>query len=184
MASDFAIRHASHQIHHGGVIAYPTETVYGLGCDPMNSEAIQYLNTLKSRDNNKGLILIASNLDQLENFIDVPDIKDQKKITQTDKPTSWIVPAKNNTPDWLTGNTRTLAIRISKHLIVTKLCNQLGTPLVSTSANPYGKKPALNSLQLHKYFHNKVDTILISHNNQCGQPSTLRWLHNDKIARV
>lgn len=184
MASEFAIRHAIHQIQHGGVIIYPTETVYGLGCNPMNPEAIHYLNTLKDRDNNKGLILIACNLDQLESFINVPDITDQKKITQTNKPTSWIVPAKNNVPDWLTGNTRTLAVRISNHPVVKKLCNHLGYPLVSTSANPRGKKPAIDALQLHNYFHNKVDAILISGDKQCGHPSVLRWLHNNEIVRA
>jgi len=183
MASKFAIRHAAHQVKHGGVIIYPTETVYGLGCDPMNPDAIRYLNELKNRDNNKGLILIASNLDQLEKLIDVPDIKDKKKIMQIDKPVSWIVPTKNNTPDWLTGNTRTLAIRISNHPVVKDICEQLKSPLVSTSANPSGKKPALNALKLHDYFQNKVDAILISSDKQLGQPSTLKYLHNDKIVR-
>lgn len=184
MASDFAICHAAHQIQNGGVIVYPTETVYGLGCNPMDPEAIHYLNTLKKRDNNRGLILIACNLDQLKNFINVPDVTDQKKITQTDKPTSWIVSAKNNVPDWLTGGTQTLAVRISNHPVVKKLCDQLGYPLVSTSANPHGKKPANNALHIHSYFHKKVDAILISDEKQRGQPSTLRWLHNDKIVRA
>ena len=184
MASEFAIRHAVHQIQHGGVIAYPTETVYGLGCDPMNFEAVRYLTKLKNRDISKGLILLASDLDQLENFIDVPDKKDRDKIQQTNKPTSWIVPAKAHVPGWLTGNTRTLAVRISHHPVVKRLCDRLDSPLVSTSANPSGKKPALNALQLHAYFQDKISAILISNDKQCGQPSTLKWLHDDKIVRA
>lgn len=184
MASEFAIRHALHQIKHGGVIAYPTETVYGLGCDPMNFEAVQYLSKLKNRDGSKGLILLACDLDQLEGFINVPDENDREKIQQTNKPTSWIVPAKDTVPDWLTGNTRTLAVRISNHPVVKKLCYRLDSPLVSTSANPSGKKPALNALQLHRYFQNTINAILISDDKQCGQPSTLRWLHDDKIVRA
>lgn len=183
MASEFAIRHALHQIQQGGVIAYPTETVYGLGCDPMNPEAVHYLRTLKNKSTGKGLILIASDLNQFIDFICTPDTKEQEKILQADKPTSWIVPAKAKIPGWLTGNTQTLAIRISQHAVVKKLCGQLGYPLVSTSANPGGKKPALNALQLHQYFHNKVDAILISNHNHSNQPSVLRWLHNDKIVR-
>ena len=184
MASEFAIRHAAHQIRHGGVIAYPTETVYGLGCDPMNFEAVQYLTKLKNRDIGKGLILLACDLDQLKSFINVPDKKDREKIQQTNKPTSWIVPAKDHVPDWLTGNTRTLAVRISNHPVVQKLCQQLDSPLVSTSANPSGKKPAINALQLHTYFQDTISAILISDDEQCGQPSTLKWLHDDKIVRA
>lgn len=183
MASEFALRYALHQIRHGGIIAYPTETVYGLGCDPMNSEAVLSLNALKNRGKNKGLILIGSSLEQFSKFIDVPEKKDRDKIQNSKTPTSWIVPSSHQAPVWLTGNRKTLAIRVSKHEIVTRLCTGLGSPIVSTSANPGGHKPANSALDLHRYFQNKIDAFIFSNDYQPGQPSTIRSLHNDKIIR-
>ncbi len=183
MASPFAIRHAVHQVRHGGVIAYPTDTVYGLGCDPMNSSAVDYLNVLKQRDPDKGLILIANKLEHFSDYIKELNREDQIKVQQTETPTSWIVPAKKNIPLWLTGNNQTLAIRITQHPIVSELCNQLHHPLVSSSANPGGKKPALNALQLHRYFHDKLHAMLVDDNEHSSQPSIIRVLDNNLMLR-
>jgi L-threonylcarbamoyladenylate synthase len=183
MASPFAIRHAAHQIRHGGVIIYPTDTVYGLGCDPMNSDAVDYLNTLKQRNPDKGLILIANKLEYFSDYIKELNQEDQVKVKQTKTPTSWIVPAKESTPLWLTGNNQTLAIRITQHPIVSELCNQLHHPLVSSSANPNKKKPAVNALQLHKYFHDKVYAMLVADNEHDTQPSSIRILDNNLMIR-
>lgn len=183
MVSQFAIRHAVHQIRHGGVIIYPTDTVYGLGCDPMNVDAVTYLNILKQRDTSKGLILIANRPELFNGYIRELNSSDQEKIQQTDTPTSWIVAAKKGTPAWLTGNNKTLAIRITQHPVIAELCNQLHHPLVSSSANPSAKKPALNSLQVHSYFHDKVHAILIADGEHSGQPSTLRVLDNNLTLR-
>lgn len=183
MASPFAIRHAIHQIQHGGVIIYPTDTVYGLGCDPMNADAVAYLNALKQRDPRKGLILVANKLEFFNGYIEKLSNREIKMIQQTDTPTSWIVAAKNSTPKWLTGDNTTLAIRITKHPVITELCNQLRHPLVSSSANPSTKKPALNALQVHRHFHDKVHAILISDTNHYGQPSAIRVLDNNLLLR-
>lgn len=183
MASPFAIRHAVHQIRHGGVIAYPTDTVYGLGCNPMDIDAVTYLSALKQRDSSKGLILIANKLELFNGYIKELSSNDQEKIQQTKSPTSWIVPAKKNVPHWLTGNSQTLAIRITQHSVINELCNQLHHPLVSSSANPGGKNPALNALQLHRYFHDKVHAILVANNKHSCQPSSIRVLDNNLIIR-
>lgn len=183
MASPFAIRHAAHQIRHGGVIAYPTDTVYGLGCDPMSSDAVDYLNALKQRDPDKGLILIANKLEYFRDYIKELNQEDQRKAQQTETPTSWVVPAKDSTPPWLTSNNQTLAIRITQHPIITELCNQLHHPLVSSSANPGGKKPALNALQLHKYFHDKLHATLVYNNEHSSPPSIIRVLDNNLVLR-
>jgi len=183
MASLFAIRHAAHQIRHGGVIIYPTDTVYGLGCDPMNARAIDYLNTLKQRDPDKGLILIANKIEYFNGYIKELSQKDRVKIQQTDEPTSWIVAAEENTPLWLTGNNRTLAIRVTQHPVISELCNQLRHPLVSSSANPCKKKPALNTLQAHKYFQDCVHAILITNKKHSGAPSKIKILENDTLLR-
>ncbi|MCW8922256.1 MAG: L-threonylcarbamoyladenylate synthase [Gammaproteobacteria bacterium] len=183
MASHFAIRYAVHQIRHGGIIVYPTETVYGLGCDPMNLNAVNYLNHLKQRQPDKGLILLAHNLDLFSNYIEILSADDRKKILHTETPTSWIVPVKTSLPDWLTNKQRTIAIRISQHPVVTELCQQLGHPITSTSANLSGKKTIINALQAHKYFHDKVDAILIDDRHLSGQASTIKRLDDLSIIR-
>ena len=183
MASEFAIRYAAHCIRQGGVIAYPTETVYGLGCNPLCAEAVNRINTLKGRDAGKGLILLASRLQQLDALIDVPDRNDRAVIVSEQVPTSWIVTATDDAPEWITGRHNTIAIRITSHPLVMRLCDQLGHALVSTSANPAGRKPALNALQLHRYFDGLVDSMLISNHNCSGKPSKIRDLKSRRLLR-
>ena len=183
MASEFALRYAVHCVRQGGVIAYPTETVYGLGCDPLCANAVDTINRLKGRDARKGLILLASRLQQLDDLIDVNDRNQRSVITSESEPTSWIVPAADTAPDWITGGRKTLAIRITSHPVVTQLCDKLGHALVSTSANPAGKKPALNALQLHRYFGGLVDAMLVSTHNCSGRPSRIRDLESRQLLR-
>ncbi len=183
MATEFAIRFAAHCIRQCGIIAYPTETVYGLGCDPLCAEAVNEINSLKGRDAGKGLILVASRLQQLDTLIDVSGRNERAAIVGEHEPTSWIVSAKDTAPEWITGRHHTIAIRISSHPLLMRLCDQLGHALVSTSANPAGKKPALNSLQLHRYFDGLVDSMLISNHNCSGKPSKIRHLKSRQLLR-
>ena len=183
MATEFAIRFAVHCVRRGGIIAYPTETVYGLGCDPLCAEAVTGINTLKHRETGKGLILLGSRLQQLDAFIDVSDRNERAAIVGEQEPTSWVVPAKNTSPDWITEGQDTIAIRITTHPLVMRLCDHLGHALVSTSANHAGKKPALNSLQLKRYFDGLVDSMLISNHNCTGRPSKIRNLKSRQLLR-
>ena len=183
MATEFAIRFAAHCIRQCGIIAYPTETVYGLGCDPLCAEAVNEINSLKGRDAGKGLILVASRLQQLDTLIDVSGRNERAAIVGEHEPTSWIVSAKDTAPEWITGRHHTIAIRISSHPLLMRLCDQLGHALVSTSANPAGKKPALNALQLHRYFDGLVDSMLISNHNCSGKPSKIRHLKSRQLLR-
>ncbi len=182
MASDFSIRHAVHIIRNGGIIAYPTDTIYGLGCDPYNACAIDNLNTLKQRPLNKQFILLAAHIDQIKPLITISE-EQEKLIAQRAEPTSWVVNANPHAPAWLTDKQNTLTIRISNNEIVKKLCNALGHAIISTSANPSGKIPASNSLELHKYFHNTVNKILASHQKLTARPSTIIRLCDKRIIR-
>lgn len=183
MASEFVVRYAAHCVRQGGVIAYPTETVYGLGCDPLCSDAVATINRLKGRDARKGLILLASRLQQLDTLIDVSDRNKRAAITAEAEPTSWIVPAKDTAPPWITGGRATIAIRVTTHPVVMRLCDRLGHALVSTSANPAGRKPAMNPLQLHRYFDGQVDAMVVSTDNCSGRPSKIRDLKSGKLLR-
>jgi len=182
MASDFSIRHAAYIINNGGVIAYPTDTIYGLGCDPYNQEAVERINLIKCRPHNKQFILLAGNIDQVKPLIDISD-RQQENIIRKTEPTSWIVKASKRAPAWLTDADNQLTIRISKHPLVQKLCQRLGHALISTSANISGRNPAKNSLQIHSYFHSSIDKILATNKSLTARPSTIIRLNDNTIIR-
>ncbi len=182
MPSDFSIRHAAHIIKNGGVIAYPTDTVYGLGCDPYNVNAVDRINQIKNRPSDKHFILLASNIHLVKTLFDSNDA--QKKImTESIEPTSWVVNANASAPDWLTNKSGTITIRISQHPAVKKLCSALGHPIISTSANISGKKPARNGLELHQFFNKKVDKILLASHPVSTKPSKIIRLCDNYIIR-
>ncbi len=182
MVSPFNIRNAALVIKQGGLIAYPTEAVYGLGCDPYQQAAVYQLLALKSRPVEKGLILVVSDLKQLDDFIE-PLTNEQIKRIEDSSNTSWLVPACN-APGWLRGSHNTLAIRVSSHPLVKALCKALDQPLVSTSANPGGKQPAKNSLQCHHYFHQELDIIINSNTGSLEQPTEIRDLITQHVIRA
>jgi len=182
MASDFSIRHAAHIIRNGGIIAYPTDTIYGLGCDPYNAYATDNLNTIKQRPSNKQFILLAGHIDQVKPLAIINE-EQENLIAQRSEPTSWIIDAAPHTPAWLADRQNTVTIRISKNEIVKKLCSALGHAIISTSANLSGKTPAKNSIELHKYFHNTIDKILASHQKLTADPSKIIRLCDNRIIR-
>lgn len=140
-------------ISSGLIVAYPTEGVWGLGCDPFNESAVLNLLALKSRPMSKGLIIVCSNLAQIKCLVDLT----HEQLIQLDSPvsTTFLVPlCKDALPDWVTGSHDVAAIRFSKHPTIKALCDTLGQPIISTSANPSGEPTALNESQVAKYFPN------------------------------
>lgn len=127
----------------GGVIAYPTESCYGLGCDPRNRRAVIKLLRLKERPQRKGLILIGSDYGQLGSFAAPLTRAQTAKITPTwPGPVTWLLPVARNTPPWLRGRHKSIAVRVTGHSLASRLCKLLGMALVSTSANRSGLNPA------------------------------------------
>ncbi|WP_139308861.1 L-threonylcarbamoyladenylate synthase type 1 TsaC [Pantoea sp. 1.19] len=127
-----------------GVIAYPTEAVFGLGCDPDSEQAVHQLLALKQRPVEKGLILIAGDYQQLLPYVadeQLTDTQRQRMFSRWPGPVTWVLPARDRTPRWLTGRFRSLAVRVSDHPDVHQLCAAFGRPLVSTSANLSGQAP-------------------------------------------
>ncbi len=169
----FQLKHASRLIRYGGVVACPTEAVYGLSCHPLNHEAVSTILTLKQRSQDKGLILVASDVSQLIPFTTDPLIFNQQNIKESwPGPTTWLVPANAATPAWLTGIFPAIAVRITNHPIMAELCRQCGHALVSTSANISGQHPAVNALQVRKAFASSLDWILhadTGHNTQVSK---------------
>lgn len=141
---------AAQIITDGGVLAYPTEAVFGLGCDPSNAAAVQRLLAIKTRDPAKGLILIAANLAQLSPWIlPLKQCHLDHIGNSWPGPVTWVLPASPNTPAAITGGRPTIAARVSAHPPVVALCLAAKTALVSTSANLSGESPARHSEQLH-----------------------------------
>lgn len=126
------------------VVAYPTEAVFGLGCDPDSEQAVEALLALKQRPRDKGLILIADSYAQLLPYIDDSQLSAERReqiFASWPGPVTWVMPAKPSTPQWLTGRFTSLAVRVSDHPLVKELCRQYGKPLVSTSANLSAQPP-------------------------------------------
>ncbi len=170
-------------LKHGGIIAYPTESCYGLGCDPRNRDAVRRLLQLKKRPQAKGLILIGARFSQLSPYLRPLTHEQQEKTRRTwPGPHTWLIPANNNCPAWLTGRHLTIAVRITAHKGSARLCRDAGMALVSTSANMSGGKPARNARECSRLFGNQV--LVIS--GQVGKhrkPSTIQDLASGKVIR-
>lgn len=149
MPSPFQLREGARLLHAGGVLAYPTEAVYGLGCDPLNAVAVQHLLTLKQRAAGKGLILIAADFEQLKPFVQPCSEQAMARLRATwPGPVTWLLPATDEVPEWLSGDSAKIAVRVTAHPVASALCRAFGGALVSTSANLTGRQPARSALQV------------------------------------
>jgi L-threonylcarbamoyladenylate synthase len=167
----------------GGLIAYPTESCYGLGCDPQNFRAVKKLLKLKQRPQRKGLILIAANYAQVSPYVLPLNLAEQQHLQAAGaNATTYLLPAKTNTSHSLRGGHNSLAVRLSAHQFAKNLCRCVRSALVSTSANRSGKRSAKTAVQCKKMFGDKVWVL----NGMVGKnkkPSTIRKWLDDKIVR-
>ena len=172
----------------GAVFAYPTEAVYGLGCDPDNESAVMQLLAIKQRPVNKGLILIASDFSQVEKYLK-PLNDAQQKLTHPSE-TTYIYPALDSAPKWLTGDFDSLAVRVSKLDIIQELCSSLNSALVSTSANLTGQEPARSFEEALAYFQHPtdkntaIDAILNAETGDLLNPTEIRDSISGQIIRA
>ena len=178
------LRQTARIIEQGGIIAYPTEAVFGLGCDPLNPDAVHRLLALKHRPVEKGLVLIASNIEQLEPFMAPLDAKQLDTLKASwPGPLTWLVPARPETPAWLKGHHDTIAVRVTDHPIAAALCQTVGQALVSTSANQTGQQPAKSPIQVRHYFQNNLDRIVTGPLGNLANPTAIRDLHSNQLVR-
>ena len=178
------LKQAARIVHAGGVIAYPTEAVYGLGCDPLNPRAVHHLLGLKQRPWEKGLILIAADLRQLEPFIQPLSETHLATVNTTwPGPVTWLLPTRPETPSWLRGVHNTIAVRVTAHPLAAALCRACGHALVSTSANPGGKRPAKTALKTRQYFGNQLDFILSGPLGKQARPTEIRDVRSGQTIR-
>jgi L-threonylcarbamoyladenylate synthase len=185
MASDAdALQQAATVVRQGGVIAYPTEAVYGLGCDPRDEKAVLRLLQIKQRDVAQGLILIGQSLDDFSAFIQPlkDDIRDKLQASWPG-PVSWLVPVSPGCPKWLCGEHETLAIRVTAHQQTRALCATAQMPLVSTSANRSGQAPATTAAEVQQQLGDDVDYILAGATDGQERPCQIRDSESEKIIR-
>ncbi|HEY9132957.1 MAG TPA: Sua5/YciO/YrdC/YwlC family protein [Dyella sp.] len=168
---------AAELLRRGGVLAYPTEAVYGLGCDPHNREAFERLFALKQRPPTQGVLLIGASFQQVARYIDhaeVPeDTLDRIRATWPG-PNTWIFPRSPDVPAWVTGGHTGIALRVTAHEPAAALCRAFGGPLVSTSANPHGEPPARSSAAVTAYFGDALDAVLDAPVGGLASPTVIR----------
>jgi L-threonylcarbamoyladenylate synthase len=179
------LRRAVRTLRAGGVVAYPTEAIYGLGCDPFNEGAALRLLTMKGRSIDKGLILIAANHDQLKPLFRPQGDDAMAPVLATwPGPYTWILPARPGVPVWLTGGGNGIAVRVTAHPLAASLCTLFGGPLVSTSANASGRPPARNALQARRALGARVDYFLTGSTGGAAQPSEIRDARDGRLLRA
>lgn len=152
---NFDLSDALTALRNQGVIAYPTESVFGLGCDPDCDIAIQKILDLKQRPRHKGLILIAANIEQLVPYADFSALNEKQLATMQNTwpgPFTWVVPATKHLSKLISGDFDSVAVRVSDHPVVQQLCSEFAKPIISTSANLSGLDACTNASQVEQMF--------------------------------
>jgi L-threonylcarbamoyladenylate synthase len=172
---DWHIKRATSILHQGGIVAYPTEGVWGLGCDPTNVDAVLRLLALKQRLWHKGLVLIAADYAQLLPYVHPLDATRMTAIQATwPGAVTWLLPARASTPQWLRGSHDSVAVRVTSHPSAAALCRRFGGAITSTSANLSGRPAARSRLQVLRRFGTKVDYVMPGKTGGRSCPSEIR----------
>ena len=180
------IDQAGQQLREGGVLAYPTEAVFGLGCDPRNEAALARIFELKHRPAGMGVLLIASDFAQVEPFIDleaVPLSMLDEAWSTWPGPCTWVFPRAAAAPDWIAGAHAGIAVRVTAHQPAVALCRAFGGALVSTSANVHGQPPARSLSELEQAFGAGLDGVLDAPLGDLDRPTSIRDVVTGAIIR-
>lgn len=170
----------------GEVIAYPTESVFGVGCDPDNSKAVDKLLKLKQRPAEKGLILIAASYAQLAPYIDESQLTPEQLVRVKQSwpgPVTWIVPRSERVSDWVSGQHQSIAVRVTDHPLVQKMCHAFGKPITSTSANLSGQPPCTTSTEVYQQFGSDSISVLDGPTGGREKPSEIRDARTLQVLR-
>lgn len=177
MGEPLPVEAAATLLHRGGVVAYPTEGVWGLGCDPFDQRTVLRLLAIKQRDVAKGLILIAAEVAQLDGLADwdaLPAHRLDAVRASWPGPNTWVVPATARVPRWITGEHPAVAVRVSAHPVVAALCTAFGAPLVSTSANLAGMPAPATRDALDPALLDAIDGCVAGETGGRERPSDIR----------
>ena len=184
-AVSFRMRLCANALAGHGVIACPTEAVWGLSCDPFSDVAVQRLLDLKQRPAHKGLILVAGDESQLAFLLDdLPEALQRKIRVSWPGPNTWLVPHRGRVPSLVHGRFESVAVRVSGHPLVRALCQVHGGPLVSSSANVAGSPAPKTLLAVRNYFGNRLDAVLPGAVGGSQRPSIIRDVFSDEVFRA
>jgi L-threonylcarbamoyladenylate synthase len=177
---------AAKVLDHGGVIAYPTEAVWGLGADPFNPKAVERILELKQRSIDKGLILVSGQAEHFLPYLEpLEDSLIERFFAPQDKPTTWLVPdVRSQIPYWVKGQHSSVAMRLTQHPVCAALSQHFGGPVISTSANPASKPSARSLCEVKHYFHDALDFCLSAPLGGAGQASQIRDLRTGTVVRI
>jgi L-threonylcarbamoyladenylate synthase len=166
---------AARLVTSGGVIGYPTESVYGLGCDPQDPHAVSHLLSIKGRSAAKGLILIAADVAALQPWVEIPDNQWRADILASwPGPNTWVLPRQRMAPAWVGGGRPTLAVRVTDHPLANGLCRAVGGAVVSTSANRSGQAPLRTALGVRRQLGRFLDGVLGGAVGNSSRPTAIR----------
>ena len=183
---DAALAAAVAALRAGSVIAYPTEAVYGLGCDPLDADAVTRLFALKHRPPTQGVLLIAADFAQVQMYIDFPrvpaDALARARATWPG-PHTWVFPRSPATPAWLAGAHQGIALRVTAHAPAAELCGAFGGALVSTSANRHGTPPAHSAAEVRTAFGDELAYILDGPVGELARPTPIRDAISGELLR-
>jgi len=179
-----AIARAAHIVRGGGVIAYPTEAVFGLGCLPRDQRAVMRVLAIKHRSWRKGLILIGADLAQLERYVVLPpEPRRAEVLASWPGPHTWVLDARPDAPRWITGGRASVAVRVTAHPLAAELCRAVGEALVSTSANVSRRPPHRRLLRLRCDLGADVDYVLAGPLGGLGNPTAIRDARSGRVLR-
>ncbi|HET6545634.1 MAG TPA: Sua5/YciO/YrdC/YwlC family protein [Rhodanobacteraceae bacterium] len=174
-------------LRRGGLIAYPTEAVYGLGCDPQDRAACERLFRLKQRSPAQGVLLIAADLDQVRPYADfavLPATARLRVEASWPGPATWVLPRGAAAPDWITGAHPGIALRVTAHPVAAALCSAFGGALVSTSANRHGEPAIREAQELRQRFGGSLDAIVEGPLGNFARPTPIRDAMSGRILRA
>ncbi len=184
VVSSIHLRQAHQALRGGGLIAYPTEAVWGLGCDPLNRAAVMRLLEIKRRPVEKGLIVIASHFEDIEPWLQPLNEKIEERAYRTwPGPFTWLWPATDAAPPWITGGSGKIAVRLTRQPVAQALCDRVG-PLVSTSANLSGQAPAKTLTEVRLRFGKQIDAVLPGALGRSARPTVIRDLLSGRTVRA
>jgi L-threonylcarbamoyladenylate synthase len=160
MAPEEEIKESLNILRQGGIILYPTDTIWGLGCDPTNEIAVNRIFRIKSRAENKSLIILVDGLNMIERYVeDIPEIV-YELADVSDSPLTIVYPAGKNLADGVCNEDGSVAIRICHDEFCNELISRFRKPIVSTSANSSGTPSPENFSKIEKSVINKVDYVV------------------------
>ena len=181
------INAAAECLKQGGVIAYPTEAVFGLGCDPNNADAVARIIAIKNRSVSQGVIVVAKDWQQVSHYVDttaVPPHSLRAALNQWPAHLTQLFPKSAKAPSWITGNHESIALRITAHQDIIALCMQADMPIVSTSANRHGKSTLLDIDALVAELSDEIDLILDRSLGKATGPSPIVDVLTDEYCRA